>query len=547
MKKFILAFLFCIIAPFAFGDIILETSNSSPSMDEPFVLQVKFLNEDKQDYNIDGIDKFQIISRGSQSNYSMVNGKTTSSKSDVYNLLPLEKGKVELVAKGDNGKTSNKITLDVREAGAPSTAPKNSSVAFQSNLKNKTTYYFGEKIPFYENFLSAVQVGSIGYVSRPQFESFSVKDMTPVSSNGQYITRYFNDKNGNTIAQVTMYQGVLMPDSSGEKKITLGKVGYTQILNDDFIFSRTSQPRYLGGGTVDITILPLPQERPVGFQNVVGTPTIDYNWNKDKVSYGDSVVLNITISGSVNLDTLDKIFTQNIEDFNIFENVKGFNEDIKDGRYEAVKNFEVAFIPKKTGKLITPEVKIPYFNTKDKKFEELIIPSKEISVEGSVTGTAPMTPGSAGAIGGNQNTANLNTGSVNNTPAMEEIKIDTISDKKSTDNINIIIGLIVLAVVEGGVIVYLLVRKDKKGEKYDLSSMANAKDNKEFYEAYCNFMKAKFKFSPKVHLDDRLVRLGFTEEFININREIEDAYFSNLPIDRKNMVKRIKKELKNVR
>ena len=285
----------------------------------------------------------------------------------------------------------------------------------------------------------------------------------------------------------------------------------------------------------------------MGFQNVVGTPTIDYNWNKDKINYGDSVVLSVTISGSVNLDTLDKIFTQNIEDFNIFENVKGFNEDIKDGRYEAVKNFEVAFIPKKTGNLKTPEVKIPYFNTKDKKFEELVIPSKEISVEGSVTGTAPMTPGSTGAIGGNQNTGNQNIGSVNNTPPMEDIKIDTISDKKSTDNINIIIGLIVLAVIEGGVIVYLLVRKDKKGEKYDLSSMASAKDNKEFYDAYCNFMKAKFKFSPKVHLDDRLVRLGFTEEFININREIEDAYFSDLPIDRKNMVKRIKKELKNVK
>lgn len=539
MKKFILLFLFCIIAPLTFSEVILQTNNTSPGMDEPFIIQIKFLNEDKKDYDLEGIENFEILSRSSQSNYSIINGKKSSSKSDIYQLIPLKKGKLDLQVKTTKGQeVSNKLTLNIQDSVAPAQTPANKSVAFETNLKNNATYYFGEKIPFYENFLSAVQIGSLGYVTLPEFNSFSVKDITPRDSNGQYARKFFTDKNGNTIAQITLYEGILMPDSSGEKKINLGKIGYTQMMDNDFFFSRGSQTRYLGGGTIELNILPLPQERPVGFQNVVGTPAIEYNWNKDKINYGDSVVLNISISGNVNLDTLDKIFTEQLQDFNIFENSKGFNEEVKNGKYNAVKNFEIAFIPKTTGKLKTPEVSIPYFNTKTKKFEEMTIPSKEITVEGSVPVSAQT---------GNMQPVQNQTQNESSSLPLEEIKIETISDNQSNNNINIIIGLIVLAVAEGVIILYLLVKKHKKYEKYDLSLMLNAKNNKDFYEAYCNFMKSKFKFSPKVHLEDRLIRLGFSEEFVKINQEIEEAYFSNLPIDKKEIIKRIKKELKNVR
>ena len=73
----------------------------------------------------------------------------------------------------------------------------------------------------------------------------------------------------------------------------------------------------------------------------------------------------------------------------------------------------------------------------------------------------------------------------------------------------------------------------------------SAKDDKEFYEAYCHFMKRKYNFSPKVHLEDRLVKLGFSNDFIELNRELESAYYNNTPIDRKDIIIRIKKELRN--
>ena len=75
--------------------------------------------------------------------------------------------------------------------------------------------------------------------------------------------------------------------------------------------------------------------------------------------------------------------------------------------------------------------------------------------------------------------------------------------------------------------------------------MKKAKNDKEFYEGYCKFMKNKYNFSPKVHLEDRLVRLNLSKEIISINQELEKCYYNNIPINKKDILKRLKKELKN--
>ena len=232
-----------------------------------------------------------------------------------------------------------------------------------------------------------------------------------------------------------------------------------------------------------------------------------------------------------------------LTDFNVFESLKSTNEKVENGKYYAEKTFEVALIPKKSGELTTPEIKIPYFNTKDKKYDFLIITPKKIVVNGngsiSTTQPTPTTPTIS-------NTTN-NTVS-NTTQPLEEIKIDSIAveEKSQSKNNNLlIIGLITLVIVEGIVIVYLLTKKDKKSSSDDINALKSAKDDKEFYEAYCHFMKRKYNFSPKVHLEDRLVKLGFSNDFIELNRELESAYYNNIPIDRKDIVRRIKKELRN--
>ena len=540
MKK-IVATLFLMTSFLSLADVILDSSNTKPAINEPFNIQVKFINEDKKDYKIEGIENLEILSKGTQSKYSYINGNKTSEKIDTYTVLakdiinfPLT---VNLIGKNEK---SNTLNISVQKESIQSISD---DMSIETSINNGDTFYFGEKIIYEENFLTTVNINSIGYTKPPQFNDFSEKDISPANLKGAYEQSYFRSNSGKQGIKLNIYRGILQPNSSGEKTIKSGQMAVTQASGRrDFFFQQSTPPKYFGGNNIKINILPLPTDKPVGFQNIVGTPKLEYSWNSDKVNLGQSLVLNIKISGDANLDALEKIVTSQFNDFNIFESFKGEDERVENGKYYAEKSFELALIPKKSGEINTPEIKIPYFNTQNKKYEFLIIPSKKIDVIGSSSSPQATIP--------IENTTHVtkNTPPVSTTLIPEEIRIDTVTEKNNSNNIfdnNLIIGLIILAIIEGGIIIYLLTKKDKKIESKDFSELKSAKNDKEFYEAYCNFMKKNYNFSPKVHLEDRLVKLGLSKDFVEINRELETSYYNNSPINRKEIINRIKKELKN--
>lgn len=540
MKK-IVATLFLMTSFLSLADVILDSSNTKPAINEPFNIQVKFINEDKKDYKIEGIENLEILSKGTQSKYSYINGNKTSEKIDTYTVLAKDIKNFPLTVNliGKNEK-SNTLNISVQKENIQSISD---DMSIETSINNGDTFYFGEKIIYEENFLTTVNINSIGYTKPPQFNDFSEKDISPANLKGAYEQSYFRSNSGKQGIKLNIYRGILQPNSSGEKTIKSGQMAVTQASGRrDFFFQQSTPPKYFGGNNIKINILPLPTDKPVGFQNIVGTPKLEYSWNSDKVNLGQSLVLNIKISGDANLDALEKIVTSQFNDFNIFESFKGEDERVENGKYYAEKSFELALIPKKSGEIDTPEIKIPYFNTQDKKYEFLIIPSKKIDVIGSSSSPQATIP--------IENTTHVtkNTPPVSTTLIPEEIRIDTVTEKDNSNNIfdnNLIIGLIILAIIEGGIIIYLLTKKDKKIESKDFSELKSAKNDKEFYEAYCNFMKKNYNFSPKVHLEDRLVKLGLSKDFIEINRELETSYYNNSPINRKEIINRIKKELKN--
>lgn len=540
MKK-IVATLFLMTSFLSLADVILDSSNTKPAINEPFNIQVKFINEDKKDYKIEGIENLEILSKGTQSKYSYINGNKTSEKIDTYTVLAKDIKNFPLTVNliGKNEK-SNTLNISVQKENIHSISD---DMSIETSINDGDTFYFGEKIIYEENFLTTVNINSIGYTKPPQFNDFSEKDISPANLKGAYEQSYFRSNSGKQGIKLNIYRGILQPNSSGEKTIKSGQMAVTQASGRrDFFFQQSTPPKHFGGNNIKINILPLPTDKPVGFQNIVGTPKLEYSWNSDKVNLGQSLVLNIKISGDANLDALEKIVTSQFNDFNIFESFKGEDERVENGKYYAEKSFELALIPKKSGEIDTPEIKIPYFNTQDKKYEFLIIPSKKIDVIGSSSSPQTTIP--------IENTTHVtkNTPPVSTTLIPEEIRIDTVTEKDNSNNIfdnKLIIGLIILVIIEGGIIIYLLTKKDKKIEFKDFSELKSAKNDKEFYEAYCNFMKKNYNFSPKVHLEDRLVKLGLSKDFIEINRELETSYYNNSPINRKEIINRIKKELKN--
>jgi len=543
MKKLFNLLLFLLISSVTFSEIILDVNNNNPSINEPISLQVKFLDSDKKDYTIDGIENFKIASKGSQSSYSIVNGKSTSSKSDVYTLIPLKEGNFTLKVNGKK-ETSNSININVSKETKVNVEGK---IIIQDNLKEKNTFYFGQKIPFDEKLLTTVPLRNLKYIDRPNFGDLSVKDITPANNRGGYIEKYFTDEKGNRGLEITLYQAILQANSSGNKSI---KGGYAAVVesgpNDSFVFGSTSAPVYLGSKEMELNILPLPSGNPAGFQEVVGELKGDYSWNNDKIKFGESVVLTLKLYGDVNLDMLEKIVPNNLPDFNVFESSKESGERIIDGKYYAEKTFEIAFIPKITGKATIPSIKIPYFNTAEKKYMDFEVPAKEIEITGSTNGTVIPSTVTPATPPGNNTPAVINAPSV---PA-EKIAISSIPDSQIekidiADN-KLMIGVIILSLLEAGIIIFLLLDRKilKNSSNPKLKQMKKVKDDKEFYNLYCELMKEKFDFSPKAHLEDKLLKSGANEKIIELNRDIEKKIYAFEPLDRNEILRTLKKELK---
>ena len=503
----------------------------------PLKIMVNFTNEKKQEYKIIGIENFQSMNKSSQQKSSWVNGKSTKSYSDIYTVLPLNEGDFILSLEIDGKKVSNDIKINVSKDNKEI----ENSLVITKNSEYKREYFIGEKIPYFEKIITKISLNSYGYINPPTFKDFSFKDLTP-NNQGNPLVKRISDQDGEKL-EILVREGILEANSTGEKNIVSGLIGYNEASANDFFMMSGSEPKYTGGNEIFIKILPLPEEeKPQDFQNIIGDLKEEINWeNKSTVDVGQTFVLKLRLYGDVNLDSLEKLPIEENEDFNIFQSVTDSSEKINNGKYESSKEFEIAFIPKKSGSLFTPKIEINYFDVSDKKYKTFIVPSKEIKAIGSQNTTV-------------QSNNTLDNKSKNNNVIEDEtitkekniIKISTIpEEKENRDYLIWILGVLgVIVVIQGGVIIKLLIDKkapEKRNYKDLIKKMKNSKDDKSFYEIYCEFMKEKYNFSPKAQFEDILIKNGSSDEVLEINRYIQEKLFKNEKIDYSKVINILKK------
>ena len=551
MKKIVSLLLFLLISVLTFTEATLDVNNTNPRVNEPIALNVEFTNSDREDYTIEGLDNFKVLSKGVQRSYTVVNGKKSSTILDKYTLLPIKEGTFTLQLKGGK-ETSNPLEIIVSKEAKVSNVNISDKISLKTEPKNNQEYYFGEKIPFEEKLLTTVPISDMKYVDPPVFNNFSVKDIFPTEQNRRYPEKTFTTPQGKQGLELTLQQSILQPNSSGEKTIKSAHIAVVENNNNDMWYYGRQPVVYLGGKEIKLNILPLPTNQPTGFQNVVGKLEGEFSWNRDEVNIGESILLTLKLYGDVNLDTLEKIIPYDIARFNIFESVKSSSEKILNGKYYSEKTFEIAFIPRTTNEKAIPEIKIPYFDTESKSYKYFTIPSKSLKVLGAGTTNSNLNnakptqqqslPATSNVSKEEPKQQKLDKVEISNIPAISEEVLDSTDHKHLIKIYGIMIGegLIIL------ILLFLLLRrkKENKGIKYDFKSMKRAKDDLEFYELYCNLMKQQFNFSPKVHLEDRLVKSGASNVIVQLNRDIEEKMYNLEPLNKNEIIKILKKEIK---
>lgn len=536
LKILSLPLLFIFIKIISLG-ATLTVDTTKTRVGVPLKIMVNFTNEKKQEYTIKGIENFQSMNKSSQQKSSWVNGKSTKSYSDIYTVLPLNEGDFTLSLEIDGKKVSNDININVSKDNKEI----ENSLVITKNSEYKREYFIGEKIPYFEKIITKISLNNYGYINPPTFKDFTFKDMTP-NNQGNPLVKRISDQDGEKL-EILVREGILEANSIGEKNVVSGLIEYSEAGANDFFMMSGTEPKYTGGDEISIKILPLTEEgKPQDFQNIIGDLNGEINWeNKSTVDVGQTFVLKLRLYGEVNLDSLEKLPLEENEDFNIFQSVTDFSEKINNEKYESSKEFEIAFIPKKSGTLSTPKIEINYFDVNDRKYKTFVIQPKEIKAIGSQNITTQSNDTS-------NNEPKINNITENKTITKEKniIKISTIPEEKENKNYLIwILGVLgVIVIIQSAIIIKLLIDKkapEKRNYKDLIKKMKNAKDDKSFYEIYCEFMKEKYNFSPKAQFEDVLIKNDGSDEVLEINRHIQEKLFKNEKIDYSKVINILKK------
>jgi hypothetical protein len=492
---------------------------------------------------VEGLDNFQVLSKRSGSQTTIINMERSYSKQYHYVIMPKEVGEFTLQGVVEyKGKTyrTNKLQIKVEERKVNHNQD-NSNIFIRTTL-SKDKIYFGQKIILKYDLFTRYNLENYGFLEEFNFNDFisQVKSQDQLKANYVYLDgkKYIKYEVGQIILTPTKTGKLKIPDYPFQANISTG----------DFFSS--SKATYFNTEAKTIEVLPLPQEgQPKDFTGIVGNLQLDSNLADQEVEYGDSTTLNIKLAGDVNLDSLDKILDNDISGFEIYQTQKDKKEEIRGMEYYAEKNFDVILVPKESGELNLPEIKLPYFNPEKKEYEYATIAAKTIKVNGGAKKVQQNLVASSNPAKESQNKS-IEISQINTTAQTDE-GYYTFKIKKNYLKIALAtIGLLILLMI-----IYLAVNRYKGSEDEELKEyykqIKRAKDEEELYHLFNQIIKYKYNISLKANSKAELsARISDVELLANIYEIIDyienKRYSGNeVSLDMKEKIKEIYKKINN--
>ncbi len=317
MKK-LLIFLFLILANTLFAQVEFETRVSKQTLAQSETLRVDFvMNADGDNFSPPTFEGFKVVGGPSQQvSQSWVNGRSSFNKTYSYFLAPTQKGNLTIKQASIeiNGKiyNTNPVSISVSAAVERPRDPNDASVNLNQNIflvaeVSKTNPYVNEPITVVYKLYFSFNIGITNWreLDKPKYNDFwsqNIDIKKLVAEEGKY--------NNETFRYVVLRKTVLYPQKSGKLEIeplTLdidvqvptGRRniwGQMQIVEDH---------KKVSAGAKSINVKALPDGKPDDFSGAVGKFDFKVTPSKTTLKNGESLNLNVSVSGNGNLKLFD--------------------------------------------------------------------------------------------------------------------------------------------------------------------------------------------------------------------------------------------------
>jgi len=352
--------------------------------------------------------EFSIYSQGTSRNFSIVNGRASSSVSYTYSLVPKSTGMFTIGAckitlKGKTFSTEPieiEVTKETKatqhsqrnttgqhfqfpfEEEPRKTANKGNDI-FIKTYVNKKTVYVGEEVILIFKLYSNANMLSQPQYSPPEAKDFWKEDM----GKEKRLTEIVNGKQYETVE----LRYALFPLTTG--KLTIGEAKLDCVvdnfLQDPFSFGFSNGvKKHLVSKTITVNVIPLPSPLPSDFSGAVGSFKIDASLDKDSTKQNEPLTILITISGNGNLRNVEAPRVS-IPGFRTYDSGAQVTSRESRGALVEKKIFKTMLIPTRAGEFGVPILSFTFFDPRKIKYITLTaeVPKFKVLPGESIAGT----------------------------------------------------------------------------------------------------------------------------------------------------------------
>ncbi len=332
----------------------------------------------------------RIVAGPSQSTqYQWINGRSSSSKSYIYVVLPEKEGQFTIepieVSIGSKIFKTQPLTVRVTSASrapAPRAVPADPFGSNDSPRRtqvsgddvyvtaelDRNTAYTGQQVTLTYHLYTQINVTGLQLQENPPLTGFWVENLdVPTKPVG---TRRII--NGREYQDYVVKKQALFPNAAGKLKISPSTFAVSVKTAGDFfgIFGQTDTIyRKTSEVTLEVKTLPQPG-RPEGFRDAVGSFILKGELNKAEVAAGDALSLSVKLSGRGNLKEIPDLPLPAIPDLTIYSTKR---EDIvrpvEGDQIGGEKVWEYVIVPKVPGEQKIPPIAFSFYDPEREKYE----------------------------------------------------------------------------------------------------------------------------------------------------------------------------------
>jgi hypothetical protein len=439
---------------------------------------------------IDGLENFDVLSSSQSTSTSIINNKATYKKEHYYTIMPKKTGEFTIQASMEyKGITylTNELKITVKETREDTTGELK-DLFIKTNISAEEIY-FGQKAVLTYELYSRYNIEDFGFLDSINIDGFMMNDVKQGDLKASYA--YLQDKK---YVKYEARQIILSPLKTGTSTIQAYNFQVNVSTGD---FFRSSKPFYLQTESREITVKPLPLDnQPSNFSGIIGNLNIESNYSKNELNIGDSLTLNVTASGSCNLEVLDKIIPDVIPGFSVYETERDIEEKIENNEYIAKKEFEIILVPETNGEIKIEPIYISYLNPETGSYEQAEISGTTIMVHGE----APAAQNQA--INGSDPASMVKIDQVSYRPNMEGYITINLKKDKLLTAVYALIALLAAGIA--GYFFYSYRKKNQKEINQLYKKMKKSSDENEIYSLLNTLIKNCFGISIKASTRDAI-------------------------------------------